>query len=361
MRKVFKYNPKNVYRFISFRWLLILSLAFTSCNKDEIGPQGGEHVLLAIDPESEGFFVINEGGFNTGNASLSYVDLTAQTVSNNSYFAINDEPLGDVFQSMNVINNDFYFVINNSQKIIISDSLLTRMDTIAGLESPRYICQVLSDKAYVTDLYGDIISIVDLNTNEIIGSISVGGWTEEIVTVGNRVFVQDNENSKLLVINPETDLIENEIQLSEGISNMIVANDNSIWVLCDGGFVEPINPKLFQIDTQNFTVIQSFAFNSDEASPRYLTYNSVEDELYFYQDGIRKMETLATTLPSSAFIEYEIEYVYGLDFDDSLEILVVSDAQSLGSQGVVKLFNASGDFLNTFDVGVFPNGIFAMN
>ena len=339
---------------------LLFILVVVGCNKNEIGPQGNENgnPTITITPETLGYLVINEGNFGNGNSSLSYLDWSSSTITNNVYSTINNETLGDIFQSIQRIENQYYFVVNNSQKIIVTDTSFHKVTTIDGFTSPRHIAEVNDNKAYITDLFSNEISILDLTTNQITGSISVAGWTEEMMKIENQIWVEDITNSKLLAINPETDIIENEIQLSAGLSNMIQANDNTIWVMCDGGYTEPILPKLYHINPSNHSIVHTFTFGETEAQPRFLTYNSNDDVLYYFQGGIRRMSTTDENLPSSIFIPTNLELIYGLDYDPDNQLLLITDARDYISLGELIVYTDDGTWVNTFDTGVNPNGVF---
>ena len=88
--------------------LLIISFTFFSCSKENININNNNQF-------SSGYFVTNEGNFGSGNGSLSYVDDNNQ-VTNNVFSSINSFPLGDVVQSMSIINDNAYIVVNGSAK-----------------------------------------------------------------------------------------------------------------------------------------------------------------------------------------------------------------------------------------------------
>ncbi len=87
---------------------------------------------------------------------------------NNTFLSINQRPLGDVPYSMNIGGSRAYIVVNNSGKIEVVDrNHLKSVATISELNSPRYISLVSDRKAYVTSLYSDSITVVDLLSNTV--------------------------------------------------------------------------------------------------------------------------------------------------------------------------------------------------
>ena len=123
---------------------------------------------------SDGYFIINEGNYGVGNGSISYVSEEGSVV-HDIFYSNNLFQLGDVVQSMKIINDFAYIVVNNSSKIEVAtaDSILY-VSTIP-LSSPRYIAQVSEDKAYVTDWGINGVQVIDLNTNTVTSSIQK--WT----------------------------------------------------------------------------------------------------------------------------------------------------------------------------------------
>ena len=152
--------------------------------------------------KGKGLFVVNEGTFSLGNASLYYINLENETLNTEEdlFKSNNNRPLGDIFQSMTMINNNAWLVVNNSGKIeVINPETSKSVATIKNLRSPRYALEVLPGKVYVTDIYSNSISIVDANSFSKTGEIKCVGWTEELIIYQNSVWVT-NHNSDFLYI-----------------------------------------------------------------------------------------------------------------------------------------------------------------
>ena len=73
--------------------------------------------------------VLNEGNFQFSNASLTFYDPIADTVCNNLFYKVNDAPLGDVGESMTLVDGKLYIVVNNSNLIYKVDANSIVCDT----------------------------------------------------------------------------------------------------------------------------------------------------------------------------------------------------------------------------------------
>ncbi len=119
------------YRPISFLLVLIF---FSSCQKEPV-----ETIYFDFSNQS-GIFIVNEGSFMYGNASLSYHSPSDKRTYQNIFSSRNKAPLGDVAQSMKLQNGLAWMVINNSGKIYVADeNTMEFRGSITGLNSPRYI------------------------------------------------------------------------------------------------------------------------------------------------------------------------------------------------------------------------------
>ena len=69
-----------------------------------------------------GLFVVNEGCFQYGNATLSFYDPQSRTVENEIFFRANGMKLGDVAQSMTIYGGLGWIVVNNSHVVFAIDT-----------------------------------------------------------------------------------------------------------------------------------------------------------------------------------------------------------------------------------------------
>ena len=174
-----KKNLRNIGMFA----LAITVLA--SCKKDQLIDDGG--VPVAGNYEN-GYFVTNEGNFGTGNGSISFVNDDG-VVENNVFSSVNSFALGDVVQSMTIINDNAYILVNGSSKIEVAS--VDSMFSVATIDvvSPRYMAKVSDSKAYVTDWGINGVQVIDLLTNTISSTIPCGAGPEGITVANGFAYV----------------------------------------------------------------------------------------------------------------------------------------------------------------------------
>ncbi|HKJ78969.1 MAG TPA: DUF5074 domain-containing protein, partial [Prolixibacteraceae bacterium] len=225
-------------------FFFILLVFLWSCSDEPV-----ETVFFDLDPQN-GVFIACEGNFMYGNSSLSFYNYTTQKVVNELFYARNNVPLGDVAQSLSLHNNTLFIVMNNSGKIYAVNSETAEFKgAITGLTSPRYIHFVSSQKAYVSDLYANHITIINPETFEITGKIELDGHTsEQMAQIGKYVYVSSwSFDEYILVIDAETDELIGKTKVPFQPKELVVDAKNKLWVLSQGsteGFSETEVPPV---------------------------------------------------------------------------------------------------------------------
>lgn len=322
-----------------------------------------------------GVFVINEGNFMYGNASLSFYDPAERRVVNDVFFNTNGLPLGDVALSMTQHNGLGYIVINNSGRIYVVDLENFQLrGKITGLTSPRYMHVLSDEKAYVSDLYAKAIAIVNPTTFEVTGSIEVNNPgsvfyqhpTEQMIQVGKYLYTNCwSFDHTLLVIDTETDQWIETIEVLKQPQSMVLDRFDKLWVLTDGGFAgSPYGheaPGLLRIDAHSREIEQVFRFGLHD-HPRSLSINGTGDTLYFINRHVYRHPVISEALPQPVIESpYPANAAAGyraLGIDPVSSEIYVGDAIDMVQPGIVYRFSPQTTPIDTFRVGIIP-GSFA--
>ncbi len=339
---------------------LLFTLAFFSCM--DYGPMEEEEFYIS---SPDAVFIINEGNFLYGNASLSYYDKEVRKLENASFSRANAIDLGDVAQSMAIYKGTGFVVVNNSGVIFAVDiSTLKVKGQVTGLVSPRYVHIVNDTKAYVTDLYAARITVFNPKTYKITGYVETEGHssTEQMVQYGKYVFTNCwSYDNKILVIDTETDRVVDEIEVGIQPTSLVIDKYHKIWTVTDGGYEGSVygqeTPALYKIDAASRQVERQYSFQFGDY-PSEITINGAGDTIYYINKSIWRMDVTATRLPVRPFLEADGTLYYGLGIDPYNSEVYVADAVDYQQPGVVYRLDPAAQPLDTLIVGIIP-GAFA--
>lgn len=344
------------YRYKYWGLCALLAVAFCSCM--EYGPREREK----FEPGSgRGLFIVNEGNFTYGNASLSFYNPAAKSIENDVFARANGIKLGDVAQSMTIYDGQGWVVVNNSGIIFAIDPDTYQVTgTIDGLTSPRHIYFVNDRKAYVTDLYTPRIAIVDPQTYTITGYIDTGTHrsTEQMVQWGRWVFANCwSYDNTILVLDSTEDRMVTEIEVGIQPTSLVIDRNGKLWTITDGGYEgSPYGHEtaaLYRIDAETFTIEQKYSFAPGE-HPSNLCIDGDGTTLYFINDAVWRMDVTATQLPAQPFIESRGTIYYGLTVDPLTSEIYLADAIDYQQSGIVYRYSPDGSTVDNFRVGITP-------
>jgi YVTN family beta-propeller protein len=335
--------------------LIILSLS-CSCIK-EVNP------IIIDSSESylsgEGVFILNEGNFRSGNGSLSFFSYDSLKIYNHVFLDINKRPLGDIPYSMGFYGSNAYIVVNNSEKIeVASRNYLKSVATINKIISPRYISFINDMKAYVTSLYSDSLAIIDLKNNSVSGYINLRKTSESISILYSTAYVANwTEGNKIMVINTVTDQVTDSIEVGIEPESMVIDKNETLWVLCNGGWKRENYAELIGISTRTNKIEKRFTFPSVTDSPTCLQINGKGETLYYLLNGVRKMAIEAQSLPSEAFTP-ELDHVfYKLGVNPGNGEIFVTDAVDYVKKGKILRYSKEGALISEMEADIIPGSI----
>jgi YVTN family beta-propeller protein len=309
--------------------------------------------------QGAGVFILNEGNFRAGNGSLSFFSYDSAKVMNHLFSEINKYPLGDVPYSMEISGDRAYIIVNNSGKIeVVMANTLESVKTISGLNSPRYIGFLDNNKAYVTSLWSDSVTIIDLQSLLIEGYINIRRSSEAIAVAGYQAFIASWAGSnEIMVINTMDNSVADSIIVGSEPESMVVDKNNTLWVLCNGGWARENFAEMVAIDTQTGEIVKRFVFPKITDSPTCLKINKNGDSLYYLHKGVRRMSVTDPELPADVLIPETGRLFYKLGvFPDNGDIFV-TDVVDYQSKGYVLRYQRNGLLISVMESDIIPGAL----
>lgn len=327
-------------------------------------------VFIACDPKEDSpspvatgsVYVTCEGGFGASNGSVSVYDPKTNKVNIDPFNAKNNRSLGDIVQSLTLINDLAYIVVNNSNKVEIADaSTFESKGVIEGVKLPRYLVKGSGNTAYLTEWVSFAgngrVDVIDLSTNTLTKTIEVGLLPENLLLYGDKLFVSNSGDSTLTIINTATNVVSKTIKVGYSPTSIVKDANDKLWVIC-GGYKNYTNLSLskpgalVQIDPTTESVIKTFSFTNAADSPEKLNINGSGNKLYYENGGVYSLEVSASSLPTQPLIARSF---YGLGIDPNSETIYAATMGFVSNQKLIR-YNASGVVLDSTEVGIGPNG-----
>ncbi len=332
-----------------------------SCSDDQ------EDIQLPKGDYANGILIANEGPFENGSGTISFIPHDATTVTQDVYATVNGEDLGNIVQSVTFTNEKAFIIANVSNKITVVDryTFVKQASITAGLHNPRYMA-IANGKGYVSnwgdpvDEADDYIAIVDLETNTIEGTIAVVLGPEAILATGDKVFVAHQGaygfNNKVSVIDTKIQEVKNVLTVGDVPNTMKLDDSGNLWVLSSGKpsySGEETGGSLVMLNVETEEIISTLNFAITE-HPGKLNYDS--NTLYYaLSGGIYAINVAATLLPATPVLEDV--YPYAMAIKEGK--LYTTDANDYASDGSLTIYNlTTKTALNSYTVGIIPGGIY---
>ena len=377
-------------------WLIAaLAVTLFACKPDQPTPTPVNPSDTIPPVELKGVFVLNEGNYQFSNASLSFYDPEADTVCNNLFYKTNNVPLGDVAESMALVDGKLYVVVNNSNNIKKLDANtlvcdITQPYKIEGFYSPREMHFVAPDKAYVSDLIGTNLWIINPQTMTHTGTIAMGKTTEKMVQVDNELYVSNwsmyytlndpnshDSYNTVQVIDLNNDVKVADIVVGKEPNTMVSDKNGHVWVLCEGrswdeefdeaGVAYGENPTLWEIDPMLKTATCRYEFKGPidgddqiKGVATALKVNPAGDRFYMiYNNEVRRFDLATMSLSEGFCIQAlgPLNQFYNLAVDPTTGEVYVSDVKNYMDNGTVYRYTEDGLLLSSFEAGIIPSAM----
>ena len=326
---------------------------------------GGDTPSVPAVIPDKALVVVNAGNYGAGNSTLSLYNPESNECHNELFYGLNGYRLGDQAQSMTRRNNVGWVTVANSHIIFALDlDTMRERGRITGIHAPRYICFVSDEKAYVSQLWSDHLTIINPKTYAITGTVSIpnmvaeSGSTEEMVYRNGYLYVCCwSYHKRVVKIDTATDRVVAEVEAGIQPTSLVEDRNHHLWTLCDGGYEgAPVGydaPTLSRINPQTMQVEATFRFTKGDYLSK-LRINKAGSHLYWLNNGsLYRMAIDAPALPAEPLVAGS-GYLNALTIDPEREEIYVADAIDYQQQGIIYRYSATGKLIDSFYAGVIP-------
>lgn len=356
---------------MSNKLFLLTALFFTviACRKNDVLPPIVETPLQTPDPNSalSGFYLLNEGGMNSNNASLDFLNFTTGVYHQNIYSTINPtvvKELGDIGTDIQVYGSKLYAVLNGSNKVEVMDVHTGKRIGQIEIPNGRYI-RFHNGKAYVSsyvsadytnpDVKGSVVEIdtVDLSIQR---QVTVGYQPEELVIANDKLYVANsggyrgpNYDNTISVIDLATFTETKKIDVALNLARMKVDSEGNIFVSSKGDYNQ-IPSTISYINTATDSKVETLAVPAEN-----FCING--DSLYVYSTAFNTntnsftisyaiINTKTRQMVSDKIIkdgsEDKIIAPYGIEVNPITRDIYITDAQTYSGAGKLYCYDING-------------------
>jgi len=339
-------------------FLISISIMVSSCVKSPTQPNG------QLLPNATIVYIVNQGVFGHGNSSITAYYPDSSKAVTDVFKIVNGRSLGDVGNDIALYHGRAYVVVNNSDKIeVMNASTALSLGTIyfkSGTSPYRIAVDSTDNLGFVSDLYGNSVSVIDLNTNSLLpDSIAAGVEPYGISYASGKIFVANSgggSGNSVSVIDPSSKKVVSSILVGGGPTEILPDGKGNLWVICPGNYGDI--GKVFVINASTYAVVDSMNMNDTLAS--FIGYSFAVDQernaaYLITGNSVIKLDLNTRQIVNSNFVKGSF---YGISVDAATGNVYVADAKDYQSDGVVKIYTSSGDSTGkSFATGINPGEI----
>ena len=348
-------------------------LLLISCRKDaymdDITPSTPSDVTDGnSNAQVKGFYLLNEGNMGSNKATIDYFDYETGVYHKNIYAERNPgvvKELGDVGNDIQIYGNRLYAVINCSNFVEVMHVETAKHMGVVSVPNCRYI--TFKDKyAYVSSYAGPVaidpnarlgyIAKVDTATLEVVDECIVGYQPEEMVVVGDKLYVANSGGYRVPLYDNTISVIDlntfeeiKKIEVGINLHRLKLDKYGNIWVSSRGDYYDTPS-KTFIVDSQTDKVTDVFDLpNSNMAISGDSIY--VYSTEWSYASGGNTtsyaiINTKNKEIVERNFIkdgtESEIKIPYGVMINPTTKEIFVTDAKNYVTPGTLHCYTTDG-------------------
>jgi YVTN family beta-propeller protein len=343
--------------------LFLIIATIVGCKSNPTGPSG------STPGAPTGVYVINEGNFQRGNASLTFYVPDSNMVFQNVFALVNGRDLGDTGNDIAIYGGKAYIVVSGSQKIeVIStvDHKSVGTFQMPGQRTPYDIVVLNDAKAYVTNLMDSSVTAFNPSTLQVVfDRVKVGGNPQGIATANGKIYVCNSGfgyDNSVTVLNAGTGTLIKTVVVGDSPSEVGVGLNNVVIVKCDGrsDFSNSANDTPGNIAVLNsdndVIVIKAILPLVTYGHPGHMTVSSKGYGYFAGKAGIIRFSFTGSTLNVEG-TPFSTMQAYGLTVDDATDRLYATDPKDYVQTGEVVVFDSKGVEYRRFAAGIIPGAI----
>lgn len=332
-------------------FIFLLTVIFcTGCGRDEIINDP------VITNTPKGAYVLSEGSFTPGTSKLSFYNRTSEVFSVSIF---NPGNLGITPDGL--ISDGSYLYITeqgsgSAGKIYRTDTNGTVISTGNAGTSP-YSLAAANEKIYVTNGPSNSVSVIDKSSLAVLRNISTGLYPQEIIAIGNSVFVCNTSvfgggtDSTVTVIDAVSDLVTATIQVGKNPSSLTVTNDGMLLIGCPG---DSSAAAIYKVDPSTNNILFVFrnlnhGFCKDIAVVDNNKICFIGGDIYS-ESGI-EIYNMSTGISTTVIPKPSNGLNYGLAFDRDAQLIYTGfTVSNFSSSGKFRVFDINGSLKQEYNI-----------
>lgn len=309
----------------------------------------------------DGVLILNEGGMAASTSSVDFLS-DAGVMFNDIYRLENgsSNATGSLLQSMFFNATHAFIVSGLANQITVVDRYTFKYVTTIStdLSAPRY-GTVVGNKAYVTNTADystgsdDFLTVIDL-TNFSTSRVAMNDWSEKILSLNNNLYVMNGyyeSGNSITVINSADNSQVSKISLTFS-PNSLAESNNVLYVFGQGKFAK-IDLTTNEIIGTVIDLGESFKESKNLAIENGRLYFTLGAKVY--QLNISNNEFEANELLSyQATSQWSAMYGFAVNKGK----IYIAEGGDFASSSEIFIYSISGELLNTYQVGIAPNGFY---
>ncbi len=350
---------------------LLAAIAFavvlSSCHKDKIQPNTGDPVA-----ERAGVYVLNQGNIGKPNSTLTYYDFTSKKVTADIFSSANGGvALGNTANDAAVYGSKMYLIVDVSSTIEVVNAKTAKSIKKISVKNgdvnrePRSVV-FAKGKALITTYDGNV-AVLDTASLEIEKYIKVGRNPEQMVVVGNKLYVANSGGLDFADPDKTVSVIDLTIfaetkKITVGVNPVSIAADayGDVYVVSFGVYGK-IGSALTIINTATDAVKSQNDIDAAYGTPIIIGGDNAY--LVTADNKIQVYNVKNETVTSAGFITdgTKVTTPYSLNVDATTGELFVGDAVDYSSNGVLYVFDKTGKKEYSIATGINPGRIVLVN